>query len=40
MLEPQTLEENDAMLRRAGFAEPTRIFRWLGWEGLLVRAGV
>lgn len=37
VLEPQSSEENQAMLRDAGFATPVPVFRWLGWEGLLVR---
>jgi tRNA (cmo5U34)-methyltransferase len=38
VLEPQTSAENRALLRKAGFTEATPVFRWLSWEGLLVRA--
>jgi tRNA (cmo5U34)-methyltransferase len=39
VLEPQTSDENDAMLLLAGFSEPIRIFRWSVWEGLIAHAG-
>ncbi len=39
VLEPQTSDENDAMLLRAGFSEPVRVFRWSTWEGLIAQAG-
>jgi tRNA (cmo5U34)-methyltransferase len=37
VLRPQTPEENLAMLADAGFGDAVAIFRWLNWEGLLVR---
>lgn len=38
VLAPQTSAENRAMLAEAGFGDPVQVFRWLCWEGLLVRA--
>jgi tRNA (cmo5U34)-methyltransferase len=39
VLQPFTSEENRELLRAAGFAEVTTVFRWLNWEGLLAVAG-
>jgi tRNA (cmo5U34)-methyltransferase len=38
VLEPLSPEDNDAMLRRAGFSELMRVFRWVLFEGLIARA--
>jgi tRNA (cmo5U34)-methyltransferase len=38
VLQPFTSEENRVLLRAAGFAEVTTVFRWLNWEGLLAVA--
>src|SRR4051794_15449388 len=38
VLQPLSSEENDAMLREAGFGELMRVFRWVLFEGLIARA--
>ncbi len=38
VLQPLSPEENDAMLRDAGFTEVMRVFRWVLFEGLIARA--
>jgi tRNA (cmo5U34)-methyltransferase len=38
VLQPLSPEENDAMLREAGFSEIMRVFRWVLFEGLIARA--
>ena len=38
VLQPLSPEENDAMLREAGFKELMRVFRWVLFEGLIARA--
>jgi tRNA (cmo5U34)-methyltransferase len=39
VLRPQSGAANEEMLREAGFADVTPVFRWLNWEGLVARAG-
>jgi tRNA (cmo5U34)-methyltransferase len=38
VLQPLSPEENDAMLREAGFTDIMRVFRWVLFEGLIARA--
>jgi tRNA (cmo5U34)-methyltransferase len=38
VLQPLSGEENDEMLRAAGFGELMRVFRWVLFEGLIARA--
>lgn len=38
VLQPQTPEENETMLRRAGFRETMQVFRWVLFEGLVAYA--
>lgn len=38
VLQPLSPEENDAMLRDAGFDDAMRVFRWVLFEGLIARA--
>lgn len=38
VLQPLSPEENDAMLRAAGFDDLMRVFRWVLFEGLIARA--
>jgi tRNA (cmo5U34)-methyltransferase len=38
VLAPLSPQENDAMLREAGFVELMRVFRWVLFEGLIARA--
>jgi tRNA (cmo5U34)-methyltransferase len=38
VLQPLSPEENDAMLRAAGFEDVMRVFRWVLFEGLIARA--
>ena len=35
VLQPLSAEENEAMLRRAGFGEVARVFRWMAFDGVL-----
>ena len=35
LLQPLSAEENEAMLRRAGFAEIARVFRWMAFDGVI-----
>src|SRR5437016_4352914 len=37
VLQPQSHEENEVMLRRAGFSQVMQVFRWLLFEGLVAR---
>lgn len=35
VLQPLSAEENEAMLRRAGFTEIARVFRWMAFDGVI-----